>query len=140
MTTIVKFLRNHGTYFRGDVAGFEQDVAARLLSATPPVVALHIPTEGEAPQADAVVLEIARMTEDLRVRGEDLAAREMALAEREVELASREAALAEREAALADEQGEVIAIIEDDAPVSPEVAKPKGKADKAPGEPPTQGG
>jgi hypothetical protein len=81
--TVVRFLRTHGSYVKGDVAGFAEHVARNFADAKPPIAKIIGAAEAKASKEDAGAQE-----------------QEAALAKREKALADQEAALAKREAAL----------------------------------------
>lgn len=112
---IVEFLKTHGRYVKGDIAGFEPAVIANWPKGT------CIPYDPDRPKP------AKREAADLEADAQDLAVRAAELQAREDELAAREAALMEREA-------EVIT-----APAKPADPAAGGDTDKTAGAPPKQG-
>ncbi|KIC19625.1 MULTISPECIES: hypothetical protein [unclassified Leisingera] len=113
---IVKFLKTHGRYVKGDVAGFEPATIAKWPKGT---CKPFDPEEVDsAPNADGEA-------------GADVSAKLAELAQREADLKAREEALAEKEQA-AEEAGKA-----GGEPAGAAEAASKGA--KASGEPPKQG-
>ena len=112
---IVEFLKTHGRYVKGDIAGFEPAVIASWPKGT------CIPYDPDRPKP------AKREAADLEADAQDLAVRAAELQAREDELAAREAALMEREAE---------AITAPEKPVDP---AGDGEAEKTAGAPPKQG-
>lgn len=112
---IVEFLKTHGRYVKGDIAGFEPAVIASWPKGT------CMPYDPDRPEP------AKREAADLEADAQDLAVRAAELQAREDELAAREAALMEREA-------EAIT-----APANPVDPAAGGEADKTAGAPPKQG-
>lgn len=126
---IVKFLKTHGRYVKGDVAGF----ASETIAAWPKGVC--VPYD---PNAASVVgamtldtSEAQKMVADARV---EIAKKSEVLDTREANLKAREDALAAREAALSA-QAEVAPVVEEAAAEPEQVDAPKKPA----GAPPKQG-
>lgn len=109
---IVKFLKTHGRYVKGDVAGFEPATIAKWPKGT---CKPFDPEEVDvAPNADGEA-------------GADVSAKLAELAQREAELNAREEALAEKEKAA------------EEADKAAGAAEAVSKGAKASGEPPKQG-
>lgn len=87
--TAVKFLRGHGRYNKGDIAGFEGEALRKLLAGSKPVAALY-----DAKAELSAEAALAQGAADLDAERADLAQRAKDLAAREAELVVREAALA----------------------------------------------
>ena len=94
---IVEFLKTHGRYVKGDVAGFTAEtVAARPKGVCKPhdpnakagIVALSVDTSAAQKMIEHARAEIEAKGGELDTREADLKAREDALAQREAELAA----------------------------------------------------
>lgn len=122
---IVKFLKTHGRYVKGDVAGF----APETVTAWPKGVCVPYDPKGPT-EIGAVAIDtsaVQKLVEDARA---ELAQKEADFAAREADLKAREEAVAAREAvpSLVDE---IVVEIEAEAPEAP--------AKKPAGAPPKQG-
>ncbi|MFV1594029.1 hypothetical protein VWZ88_15855 [Phaeobacter sp. JH20_36] len=138
---IVEFLRAHGRFVRGDIAGFAPDVVKKWPAG------VCVPYDPDKPKARgvAVVGEIDLDADGVRKMISDaeteFAEKADALSQREQELADREAELATRERELLNRT----AAAETGAAADPEVAAAvdeeaaKGATKKTAGAPPKQG-
>ncbi|WHP68856.1 hypothetical protein [Phaeobacter inhibens] len=138
---IVEFLRAHGRFVRGDIAGFAPDVVKKWPAG------VCVPYDPDKPKAGGVAVignielnadGVRKMISDAET---EFAAKSDALSQREQELADREAELAARERELlsrvAAEQTDASAEPEEAAAVDEEAAKDATK--KTAGAPPKQG-
>lgn len=83
----VRFLRTHGAYVKGDIAGFSKAQADAFEAAKPPIAEKLGPVKAKAPADNPAAQE-----------------QEQALAKRMAELDAREAEIAEREAGVAEKE------------------------------------
>lgn len=79
-------LRRYDRFMVGEIAGFEPEVAKRLLVGDQPFAEEYDPKKHTARAAQRVQAQAAAKVADLDQRESDLAAREAALAEREAAL------------------------------------------------------
>lgn len=83
---ILKFVRSHGRYNAGEIAGFDKEAAARLTAGDKPIAKAY-----DAKAEKAAAAARAQSDEVLDKRAAELDAREKAMAEREAKLAEAEA-------------------------------------------------
>ena len=138
---IVKFLRGHGRFNAGEIAGFEADVALKLVRGDNPVAKPYDPNEKVltvAIDTSEINLRIEEAGAEIDLRLAELGAREQALAEREAELTAGLAAMAQA----ADAQAVHFdpAKSGDPAPAATPAEDPKPAKKSAAGAPPKQGG
>lgn len=83
--TAVKFLRGHGRFNKGEIAGFEGEALRKLLAGSNPVAGRYDPEAdlGNAPHSVGEGGEIEAMRADLARKEAELDAREAAIKKRE---------------------------------------------------------